>query len=69
MRTTFNSINELPGQGVSVQTNSWGNENGAFGSDHPGGAQFVFIDGHVEFIEENIDASVYNAMATISGND
>lgn len=69
MRTTFNAINELPGQGVSLYPNSWGDENGAFGSDHAGGAQFVFADGHVEFIDENIDATPYNAFATIGAQD
>ena len=69
LRTTFNPINETPGQGVTLQPNSWGDENGAFGSDHAGGAQFVFTDGHVEFINANIDSASYNAMATIAGND
>jgi prepilin-type N-terminal cleavage/methylation domain-containing protein/prepilin-type processing-associated H-X9-DG protein len=68
LRTTFNSLNELPGQGVTLN-NSWGKENGAFGSDHSGGALFLYIDGHVEFVSENIDSKPYNAYATIAGND
>lgn len=68
MRTTYNSLNELTGGGVTLN-NSWGKENGAFGSDHPGGAQFVFVDGHVEFVSENVDSAAYNARATIAGND
>jgi prepilin-type N-terminal cleavage/methylation domain-containing protein/prepilin-type processing-associated H-X9-DG protein len=68
MRSTYNSVNELPGQGTVV-THSWGNENGAFGSEHPGGANFVLIDGHVEFISDDIDITIYRALGTIAGND
>lgn len=34
-----------------------------FRSEHPGGAQFVFCDGHVEFIEKSIDATVLDNLA------
>ena len=46
-----------------------------FSSDHPSGAQFLFVDGHVEFIQENIDYNTYQYLATfgsgevISGRD
>jgi prepilin-type processing-associated H-X9-DG protein len=68
MRTTFAPLNTLPGDPPYLE-NSWGNENGAFGSDHPGGAQFLFVDGHVEYVSETIDSVRYNAYATISGQD
>jgi prepilin-type N-terminal cleavage/methylation domain-containing protein/prepilin-type processing-associated H-X9-DG protein len=42
--------------------------NGAFASNHPGGAQFVFGDGHVEFISENIDLDTYQNLSTIAGS-
>ena len=35
-----------------------------FGSDHPGGAQFVFCDGHTVFLNEIIDWNVYQALST-----
>jgi prepilin-type N-terminal cleavage/methylation domain-containing protein/prepilin-type processing-associated H-X9-DG protein len=41
--------------------------NGAFASHHPGGGQFVFADGHVEFITDNIDLDTYQNLSTIAG--
>jgi prepilin-type N-terminal cleavage/methylation domain-containing protein/prepilin-type processing-associated H-X9-DG protein len=41
--------------------------NGTFGSDHPGGGQFVYMDGHVIFVSENIAQDPYRAAATIDG--
>lgn len=40
-----------------------------FGSAHPGGAHFVLGDGHVKFISENIDADVFQSVATRNGNE
>jgi prepilin-type processing-associated H-X9-DG protein len=36
----------------------------AFGSKHPRGANFVFADGRVEFITEDIDLDTYFAYAS-----
>jgi prepilin-type N-terminal cleavage/methylation domain-containing protein/prepilin-type processing-associated H-X9-DG protein len=41
--------------------------NGAFASRHPGGAQFVSLDGHVEFLQESIDFDFYQNLSTIAG--
>jgi prepilin-type processing-associated H-X9-DG protein len=38
--------------------------NGAFASRHPGGANFVFADGHVGFVSEDIDLATYRAFST-----
>ncbi|WP_425267270.1 DUF1559 domain-containing protein [Aeoliella straminimaris] len=38
-----------------------------FSSDHPGGAQFVFLDGHVAFIQESIDYNVYQYLSSYAG--
>jgi prepilin-type N-terminal cleavage/methylation domain-containing protein/prepilin-type processing-associated H-X9-DG protein len=40
-----------------------------WGSFHPGGINFGFIDGHVATIPTTINTSVLAAMATISGNE
>ena len=40
-----------------------------FGSTHEGGAFFLFCDGQVRFLSENIDATVYKSLATIMGNE
>ena len=37
-----------------------------FGSYHPGGANFLLVDGSTSFIEEDIEIDVYRAMATVN---
>ena len=41
----------------------------AFGSRHPGGANFAFADGSVHFIEESIELSVLRSLATRNGGE
>jgi prepilin-type processing-associated H-X9-DG protein len=41
--------------------------NGAFASEHPGGANFVYADGHVEFLAESISLDVYQELSTVDG--
>ena len=40
-----------------------------FSSLHTRGCQFVFIDGHAQFISDMIDLDVYRAMLTRAGNE
>lgn len=42
---------------------------GCFGSRHPGGANFVFADGRVEFLSEDIDYKTYQAYSTRSSDE
>ncbi len=42
--------------------------NGAFASRHPGGAHFTYLDGRVEFLNENIDFDLYQNLSTIAGD-
>lgn len=68
LRTTENPPNTPPGTGIT--TSPYGVRlNGAFGSEHTGGCQFVFGDGHVSFLSENISLSVYRALSTRSGHE
>jgi len=41
----------------------------AFGSDHPGGANFALADGSVRFLEESLPQGVLQAWCTRSGED
>ncbi|WP_417382345.1 DUF1559 domain-containing protein [Gimesia sp.] len=40
-----------------------------FSSHHTGGAQFLFGDGRVRFISENIDKNVYQSLSSIRGGE
>lgn len=64
LRTTTNRLNTQPGDGIVVEL-----RNGAFASSHPGGANFVYGDGHVEFINDEIDLKAYRALSSISGGE
>ena len=46
-----------------------GHEYEVFRGDHPGGVNFVFVDGAVHFIEETIDARLLDALATRDGGE
>jgi prepilin-type processing-associated H-X9-DG protein len=41
----------------------------SFGSNHPGGCQFVFADGSVHFIQESVEMDVYKALASRNGGE
>jgi prepilin-type N-terminal cleavage/methylation domain-containing protein/prepilin-type processing-associated H-X9-DG protein len=64
LRTTANPLNTQPGAGTSYDR-----QNGAFGSEHPGGALFAFADGHVDFVSDAVAKDVYRAMSTIAGGE
>jgi prepilin-type processing-associated H-X9-DG protein len=40
-----------------------------FRSDHPGGAQFVLLDGSVHFVSETVDYPVLRALVTRAGEE
>ena len=50
-------------------TGSYSSNDLPFGSYHSGGAQFVFADGHVAFLNDSIGTLVYQALSTIAGNE
>lgn len=65
LRVTENPLNTPPTLGTYV----WRQANGAFGSMHAGGAHFVFGDGHVAFLSENISMTTYSALSTRADGD
>lgn len=68
LRSTYNPVNTWPGDPVGVS--GYGiTVNAAFASRHPGGANFGFGDGHVDFIGETIDLDVYQWMSTRAGGE
>jgi prepilin-type processing-associated H-X9-DG protein len=56
--TTFYGINS----GTDLQT-------GGVDCHHPGGAHFLFVDGHVEFVSESTDQDVLIALTTREGGE
>lgn len=57
--TPYQSCSYAVVGGASV--NNW-NLSWGFRSRHPGGAQFVFVDGSVHFLSENLDYRTYQAL-------
>ncbi|MBN2216969.1 MAG: DUF1559 domain-containing protein [Pirellulales bacterium] len=68
-RETWVPMNTPPGEPPYYSAPGGTKDNAAFGSYHPGGANFGFGDGHVVFFSDNIDLSVYRAMSTCAGNE
>jgi prepilin-type processing-associated H-X9-DG protein len=50
--------------GGLVQHGAW-----TAGSLHSGGANVVFVDGHVSFIRQEMDLSVWHAIGSMDGNE
>ena len=70
LRTTENPLNSLllvtTGQ-LEPNSNNDDLAAGTFGSYHPGGAHFTYVDGHVDFVSEAIDFDTYQAFSTREG--
>ncbi|MEX2310782.1 MAG: DUF1559 domain-containing protein [Pirellulales bacterium] len=66
-RVTEVALNTPPGVEAATAGDNPGSFNGAFASQHPGGAQFMYADGHIEFVTEDIDLDTYQNLSTIAG--
>lgn len=66
MLSAFNPINSHV---VNPQTAPEETNDASYSSDHPGGAQFVFLDGHVDFLREDIEYLVYQNLSTRAGEE
>lgn len=64
LRTTTNRLNTIPGDGIVVEL-----RNGAFGSSHPSGANFVYGDGHVAFVNDSIDLDAYRLLSSVADGE
>ncbi len=67
-RVLLSTVNPVNSQ-LQVPLEGLDNNEVPFGSDHAGGAQFVFCDGHVEFIQDAIDINAYQWLSTRAGEE
>jgi prepilin-type N-terminal cleavage/methylation domain-containing protein/prepilin-type processing-associated H-X9-DG protein len=51
-----------------ISTGDWPNQY-SFRSNHTQGANFAYADGHVQFINQNIDLTVYRGLSTFDGGE
>jgi prepilin-type N-terminal cleavage/methylation domain-containing protein/prepilin-type processing-associated H-X9-DG protein len=68
LRTTENPMNHPPGIKFIHNLDGYAT-NGCFASRHPGGSQFAYGDGRVEFVSEDIAHEIYQSMSTRAGGD
>jgi len=63
-------LNWKPGGGKTLYdiASSWA-ESMSFRSNHSGGCNFGFLDGHTRFISQDIELATYRALATIDGGE
>jgi prepilin-type N-terminal cleavage/methylation domain-containing protein/prepilin-type processing-associated H-X9-DG protein len=67
MRTTYYALNLPPELSPFVSPNYGTRLTGGFGSYHPSGGNFLYVDGHVSFISDDVDLYSYRATSTYRG--
>lgn len=60
----INYLNDTFPNNLPTQANPRWDESIGFRSFHPGGANFLFCDGTVKFVSQNIDMGTYRALAS-----
>jgi prepilin-type N-terminal cleavage/methylation domain-containing protein/prepilin-type processing-associated H-X9-DG protein len=68
LRSTENPINTKPGTGIVLNLYGY-RTSGQFSSRHPRGALFAFGDGHVQFVSDNINLTIYRSLSTRAGGE
>jgi prepilin-type N-terminal cleavage/methylation domain-containing protein/prepilin-type processing-associated H-X9-DG protein len=68
LRQTENPINSAVGLAKDFDSGGYRTV-GSFASRHPGGAQFAYGDGRVEFVSEDIAIGLYWAASTMAGDE
>lgn len=67
MRTTYYALN-LPHELSPFVSPNYGTRfTGGFGSYHPGGGNFLYADGHVSFVTDDVSIEAYRATSTYRG--
>jgi prepilin-type processing-associated H-X9-DG protein len=63
-------LNWKPGGGRTLYdiASNW-SESMSFRSNHSGGCNFGFLDGHTKFVSQDIELRTYRALATIDGGE
>ena len=71
MRTTGCPMNTTPRGSCATAFDAYPPvvNNADFGSKHPGGAVFAFVDGHVAFLSDNVSLQTYRALSTVAGGE
>ena len=59
----YNEDDIIKNQGVFQGANHGGQQR-VYGSWHEGGAMFLFVDGSIRFLNENMDVQVYRSLGT-----
>jgi len=60
---------KLPPTFTAADTESWHRRINAFGSGHPGGANFAFVDGSVRFLSDRTPLITLQALSTRANNE
>lgn len=67
--TLFNAVNPINQLQITGKYAEYNSRflHGTFSSRHPGGVQFVFGDGRVDYLRDEIELKIYWALATRAG--